>query len=128
MFKNLLNLTLLFTTASFSQFSLENYNCVYGNCEDGFGAIVHNDNNSFIYGEFENGAINGSLFGKTDETFRLMLYENTGISLVLSFDIKKDIFVINKYYNDTIPSDKKFLEVNNRITYKKSGPNYKKNF
>ena len=62
MFRNLLNLILLCTTASFSQLSSKNFNCVYGNCVDGFGAIVNNDNNSFVYGDSKNGAINGVLF------------------------------------------------------------------
>ena len=132
MIRYLLNLILLCTTASFSQLSSKNFNCVYGNCEDGFGAIVNNDNNSFVYGEFENGAINGVLFRnankKNNELFELILYKNSGESLVLSFDIKKDRFIINKYYNDTIPSDKKFLDVSNRITYIKSGSNYKEKF
>ena len=57
MIRYLLNLILLCTTASFSQLSSKNFNCVYGNCEDGFGAIVNNDNNSFVYGEFENGIL-----------------------------------------------------------------------
>ena len=95
---------MLCTTASFSQLSSKNFNCVYGNCEDGFGAIVNNDNNSFVYGEFENGAINGVLFrdaNKNNELFELILYKNSGESLVLSFDIKKDRFIINKNYNDT---------------------------